>query len=350
MSTAAPERPDHPALHGSVPAGTAKRILRGVLGVVLALTLAGALGAAVQWLWPDASRVTAELTVPASVASLAVVLAAAVWSGLAGGWLPDLFVGTRVLRVQDGRRPGLAGLARTALSGAAGLASAGVAPILVTALTGDRNGRTWLDRLTGTAVVDVRRGRNLLARPVTSAERELLLRPPPVSRPAIITVRTEPGSTPARRLPAVGTSTVPIATTPDGATTRVAATATATTAAARGADEGTRAWVLAFDTGERHILRGQALVGRQPRAQADARGVQLISVSDPSRTVSATHLAVTGNDLGVWVEDLGSTNGSEVQTPNGRASALPVRVRTAVPGGSRVRIGDRWMTIERARA
>ena len=63
--------------------------------------------------------------------------------------------------------------------------------------------------------------------------------------------------------------------------------------------------------------------------------------------MSGTHLAVTSNELGVWVEDLGSTNGSELRTPNGRAQTLAVRVRTPVSGGSRVRLGDRWMTVER---
>jgi hypothetical protein len=190
----------------------------------------------------------------------------------------------------------------------------------------------------------------VIANPVTDEELTFHFAPKPVPLPAIVDVRPAPLVSPAGPAapPPVderaraSTSTAGRFDSVDGAT-RIASTLRP--------EPGTAApsttWMLSFDTGERHPLHDRALIGRKPEALAGYRGADLIQIDDPSRTVSATHLAVTTNELGIWVEDLGSTNGSEVRSPNGRTQALPVRVRTPVAGGSRVRLGDRWMAVER---
>ncbi len=351
--------PESPALFETHPASAGRRVARGLLSAVVTL----AAGAGLSWLGislagrsftgPETVLVAASLTGP-----VAVVFAC--WGAFAGGWLPDLLLGLRTVGVADGRRAVPSGLARAGLLGVLGLATAGLAPLLLTLLTRDRAGRVWVDRLTGTAVIDVRHGRNVLARPVTAAELEAAFLPKRPPRPAIIEVSPErpgPAAEPyARQLDASGG---PFATGAGGASgvtrpareygasvegspTRVAAPV------APAAVAPTTVWLLSFDTGEKHLLHGSAVIGRQPAPQPGVRGAELIRIQDPSRTVSGSHLVVVGNDLGVWVEDLGSTNGSEVLSPNGRSQALAVRVRTAVAGGARVRLGDRWMRVERA--
>jgi len=307
-----------------------------------------------------------DLALPALVglwgtASLAIAAIFTLWGGLAGGWLPDLILGTRLVRVSDGRRAVAAGLGKSLLVGALGVLSVGIVPLLLTLLTRDTNGRVWVDRLSGTALLDVRAGRNVLLDPVSQGELDSHFTPKAKPLPAIIEVR--PGQ--SRYLPPIGSSVASpqVPTAPsllvnaprvsrgggDSETTRVSTPALGPAAHAGPSPAVAPVWLLSFDTGEEHLLKGSALVGRQPVAQASHRGAELVRISDPSLTVSGTHLAVTSNEVGVWVEDLGSTNGSEVRTANGRTQALPVRVRTAVARGSRVRFGDRWMTVERTR-
>jgi hypothetical protein len=350
MTVPQQDLPEFPALFGTAPAAAGRRVAAGVLSAVLLLGLgvgaASAVGAAAgygrydPW-WP--------LLAVALTGMLALLAAA--WSAATGGWLPHLLLGLRSVRTADGARPGWAGQARATLLGALGAVSLGLAPLLITLLTRDGSGRTWSDRLTGLAVIDVRRGRNILVDPVRRQELVDAFRLRP-DRPAIIEVRpggaagpvADPGPRASDR--SAGAAARP---GPGVDVTRVAAplgpAANPPGAAASG--PGMVVWRLAFDTGQSHLLRGSAVLGRSPAGHPSFRGAELLRVEDPSQTVSSTHLAVVGNDLGVWVEDLGSTNGSEVIAPNGAARVLAPRVRAAVSRGSRVRLGDRLMTVER---
>lgn len=355
LSSSLHERPEFPALLQTVAASRAKRIARGLLAWVFAL-VAGAASACLVVVLAGRSA----MTVPAFVALCGLLAASwgavfAIWSALGAGWLPDLILGVRVVSVSDGRRTIAGGLARAALQAVLAAVSIGIVPLLAVFST-PSGGRSWVDRLTGVTLLDIRAGRNVLARPVTAGEREAQFAPKAPPRPAIIEVRPASlaqgytgalqGSVPRHGV-TVGAERVGSvsAVTASGESTLVSTSPIVAAPDPRATSATT--WILSFDTGERHLLHGRALIGREPAARADFRGADLIRVADPSRTVSGTHLAVTSNELGVWVEDLGSTNGSELRTPNGRAQTLAVRVRTPVSGGSRVRLGDRWMTVER---
>ena len=357
MTAVTPQRPEFPALLQTVPATAGKRVLRGAVSAVLVLGLGMAITAIVL----QANGRT-DLTA-VSVAALWAVIAAglavlvALIGALAGGWLPDLVVGTRLVRVADGRIAVAAGLVRAVVLGALGAVTAGLAPLALTIFGRDANGRVWIDRLSGTALIDVRSGRNILSRPVTPGELDEVFRPIPAPRPAIIPVRPDQLGEPPRPggprpLPPLKTLVSESSGGPgpaafsEGLPTRISSTQ-ATPAPIPSQQAAGPVWLLSFDTGEQHLLHGTALIGRQPVAQPHHRGAELIKISDPSLTMSATHLAVIANEVGVWVEDLGSTNGSEVRAPNGRTQALAVRVRTPVSRGSRVRLGDRWMTVGR---
>lgn len=340
--------PEFPAVFGTVPAAVGRRVAAAVLGAVL--VVGGAVGASFAAGvvgWPGVPDPWRALLTLALVGALA--LTAAAWSAAAGGWLPQLVLGLRSVRIGDGARPGWSGFARAALLGALGAASLGLVPVLLTLLTRDNSGRTWPDRLTGLAVIDVRRGRNVLTDPVRQQELVDAFRVRP-DRPAIIEVRPggAPGPAPiaGHAVTARPSGSAPGAR-PVAETTRVAAPLTSVSHAPAVSASSAVVWRLAFDTGQSHLLHGSAVLGRSPVGHPSFRGADLLRVDDPSQTVSSTHLAVVGNDLGVWVEDLGSTNGSEVIAPNGGAKVLAPRVRTAVSRGSRVRLGDRLMTVER---
>jgi hypothetical protein len=357
MTAVTPQRPAFPALFQTVPATAGKRVLRGAVSAVLVLGLGMAITAIVL----QVSGRT-DLTAPSvatlwavTVAGLAVLVA--LIGAFAGGWLPDLVVGTRLVRVADGRIAVAAGLVRAVVLGALGAVTAGLAPLALTIFGRDANGRGWIDRVSGTVLIDVRSGRNVLRRPVTTGELDEVFRPVQAPRPAIIQVRPEqfgeplrPGGprplTPPQTLVSERVGEALPSAAPAEPPTRIGSTQ-ATAAAIPSQDPAGAVWLLSFDTGEQHLLHGTALIGRQPVAQQNHRGAELIKISDPSLTMSATHLAVIANEVGVWVEDLGSTNGSEVRAPNGRTQALAVRVRTPVSRGSRVRLGDRWMTVGR---
>jgi len=344
--------PQFPALYWTAPVGSGKRVLRGLLSglVVLAVTATAAVAIVLA-----ADLAGDPVMVRGVVAGCLVVVAAVatILDCLAGGWLPDAVVGTRLVRVQDGRATGISGLGRLALVGLLTAATAGLATLLLTLIGRDQTGRVWLDRATGTAMIDIRAGRNVLADPVSGAELERALRPEAPPRPTVVEVRG--GSGELRPVPLEVQDA--LAALPGDMVTPVGfgsayleggPTVISSMRASAPPPLPALAWLLTFDTGESHRLHGTALIGRHPVAHSSHRGAELVTVADPSATMSGTHLAITANDVGVWVEDLGSTNGSEIRLPSGRKVALPVRVRTPVAKGSRVRLGDRWMTVERA--
>ncbi len=281
--------------------------------------------------------------VAAGVGFVALVGASCV--ALSGRTIPDYLLGLRTVRVDTAGHPGWRGLGRASVMGLLAIPSAGVVPLLLVFLTRDADGRCWQDRWAGLSVLDIRSGRDVAQDPVTRAELSSRFAPARAPRPAIIHVRPdEPRPAPAlvtqQPLPA------PQQVTARGAKVVAQAEPAALTL---GATEPSAqpTWLLCFDTGQTHELRSLALLGRQPTARSTHPGAELVVVNDPSRTISATHLAVRPNEVGVWVEDLGSTNGSEVVLTNGRVKALPIRARTAVDADATVRFGDRVMRLQR---
>lgn len=357
MTAVTPPRPVFPALFQTVPATAGKRVLRGAVSALVVFGLAAAITAIVLQASGRTDLTASSVAMLWAVTAAGLAVIVALIGAFAGGWLPDLVVGTRLVRVADGRIAVAAALARSVVLGASGAVTAGLAPLALTIFGRDPNGRGWIDRVSGTALIDVRSGRNVLRRPVTKGELDEVFRPVQAPRPAIIQVRPDqlgqaprPGDlrplSPPQTLVSERVGGPALSAAPNESPTRISATH-ATAAAIPPQDPVGAVWLLSFDTGEQHLLHGTALIGRQPVAQQNHRGAELIRISDPSLTMSATHLAVVANEVGVWVEDLGSTNGSEVLAPNGRTQALAVRVRTPVSGGSRVRLGDRWMTVGR---
>ncbi|MFC4243038.1 hypothetical protein ACFOYW_06610 [Gryllotalpicola reticulitermitis] len=104
-------------------------------------------------------------------------------------------------------------------------------------------------------------------------------------------------------------------------------------------------WVFAASTGERVVVAGSGLVGRKPVAAAGESFDQLVPISDPTRSVSKTHLefGVEGGEL--WVLDRFSSNGSAIVAPDGQRRECEPGRRYRLARGSRVEIGDQHLLI-----
>jgi hypothetical protein len=96
--------------------------------------------------------------------------------------------------------------------------------------------------------------------------------------------------------------------------------------------------VLVLDDGRRLPLSELMLIGRDPVAEVDESHAVLITVEDPHRSVSKTHLAVGLDAAGPWVRDRFSVNGTTVTTTTTGAGtagrAADARVTDALDGGA----------------
>ena len=92
-------------------------------------------------------------------------------------------------------------------------------------------------------------------------------------------------------------------------------------------------------------LTGTALMGRNPTPRdAEPAPTHRLTIDDPTRSVSKTHLVVGVDARGVWLRDRGSTNGTVVQSEGSRVQCAP-HVEVRVPPGARVAFGRYWFTV-----
>lgn len=106
-----------------------------------------------------------------------------------------------------------------------------------------------------------------------------------------------------------------------------------------------RVYQLSFSTGESVEVRGSGLIGRRPITQPGEHVDQLVAISDPSRSVSKTHLefGLEGDDL--WICDRYSGNGTVARPLGGVARQCEAGRRYRVGRGTRVDIGDQWFDV-----
>ena len=102
---------------------------------------------------------------------------------------------------------------------------------------------------------------------------------------------------------------------------------------------------LLFATGEAVTLSGVLILGRAPVAPDNVRTAQTFVVADSSFTISSTHCLLSLEDGGVWVEDLGSTNGTDVVSPSGTNELGPGQ-RVRLTPADRVQLGVNWCRID----
>jgi hypothetical protein len=109
-------------------------------------------------------------------------------------------------------------------------------------------------------------------------------------------------------------------------------------------DNGER-FVLQFSTGESVTVSGTGLLGRNPVPQPGEYFDQLVSISDPGKSVSKTHLEFGQESAAFWVSDRFSGNGSVVREPGMPPKRLASGKRYRIVRGSRVDIGEQFFVV-----
>lgn len=106
-------------------------------------------------------------------------------------------------------------------------------------------------------------------------------------------------------------------------------------------------WVAVLNDGREIAVHDVVLVGRNPEPRPGEEDAELIKVADDSRTVSKSHLALGRDAAGIYVRDLGSTNGSTVTDFSGVSRPCPPGEEVRVDEGTIVSFGDLWLEIRR---
>jgi len=104
-------------------------------------------------------------------------------------------------------------------------------------------------------------------------------------------------------------------------------------------------FVLEFSTGQVVTVTGRGVIGRAPRDAGDDASLQLVTVDDPGRSVSKVHARFDIDAHGLWIEDLGSGNGTVVVQPGGAPVAVRSGERTLVVVGAVVRLGRQSFSV-----
>jgi pSer/pThr/pTyr-binding forkhead associated (FHA) protein len=104
-------------------------------------------------------------------------------------------------------------------------------------------------------------------------------------------------------------------------------------------------YTLSVSTGDVVEVSGSGLVGRRPITQPGEHVDQLVVVSDPTRSVSKTHLefGLEGDEL--WICDRYSGNGTIAHPLGGVPRQCEAGRRYRVTRGTRVEIGDQWFDV-----
>ena len=105
-------------------------------------------------------------------------------------------------------------------------------------------------------------------------------------------------------------------------------------------------WHLMLADGRRVSVKEPIVVGRKPDAVDGYPGAKLVSVEDPGKTVSKSHAVVVPYGEGLYVIDLGSTNGVAVVADGGRR-AVSTTEFTAAPDGSVIELGSYLLGVEK---
>ncbi|MCE0458559.1 FHA domain-containing protein [Curtobacterium sp. 20TX0166] len=105
-------------------------------------------------------------------------------------------------------------------------------------------------------------------------------------------------------------------------------------------------FVLHFSTGERLGVHGTGLLGRLPRPQPGERYDDLLTVHDPGKSVSKTHLELGRDGDDLWVSDRFSGNGTVVRHIDGSIRRCEPGRRYRVERGARVDIGEQFFLVQ----
>lgn len=94
---------------------------------------------------------------------------------------------------------------------------------------------------------------------------------------------------------------------------------------------------LVLPVGDPVVLDGDLVLGRDPRVPLGADPTpRLVVLNDARMEVSSQHAAISLNFWDVCLTDLGSTNGTEIVTPDGRRQRLAPDVPVTIAPGTKI--------------
>jgi hypothetical protein len=105
-------------------------------------------------------------------------------------------------------------------------------------------------------------------------------------------------------------------------------------------------FLLHFSTGERLGVHGSALLGRLPRPDVDEHFDGLLTIRDPGKSVSKTHLELGRDGDDLWVSDRYSGNGTMIRHIDGSIRRCEPGRRYRVERGARVDIGEQFFLVQ----
>ena len=104
-------------------------------------------------------------------------------------------------------------------------------------------------------------------------------------------------------------------------------------------------FVLQFSTGESYTVLGSGIIGRNPSPEPGEVIDHIVTIVDPGRSVSKSHLEF-GQDNGVfWVSDRHSGNGSVIREPGSEPRYCEPGRRYRVVRGTRIDIGEQFVVV-----
>ncbi|NYF10374.1 hypothetical protein HDC94_001530 [Leifsonia sp. AK011] len=104
-------------------------------------------------------------------------------------------------------------------------------------------------------------------------------------------------------------------------------------------------FILQFSTGESVSVTGSGLLGRNPLAEPGEYFDALVTISDPGKSVSKTHLEFGQDGGAFWVSDRHSGNGTVVREPERPARRCDPGKRYRIARGTRVEIGEQFFIV-----
>ena len=107
----------------------------------------------------------------------------------------------------------------------------------------------------------------------------------------------------------------------------------------------TKFWTLDLPDGSVEVIVGSVIVGRAASPVPGRVGARLLSIDDPTRSVSKNHAIFTDESGVLLVEDLGSMNGIVVTRADGHETELSPGIRLRLDHGSTVELGDLLLTV-----
>lgn len=227
---------------------------------------------------------------------------------------------------------------------------------------GDQGRRTWMDKAAGTRVVKMPRSVDLASAPFGAPPRapvppndgssdvastSIGSLPPPVTAPASVAVPlvdqpwppvpvgapVEQPSPMSEAVPAIPDEAVSEQTVPKDRPRPVMGTPTP-------------AFTLWFSDGTRASVTRTLIVGREPSVAPGESEADLVTIADPERSVSRSHLRFRVDGGRLLVEDLGSANGSAIIHSDGSQEPLRPGSATDVTTARSILFGAAEARIE----